>query len=88
MPGDERGVAGDGSGPEGGSQGRQSPHQLPHQKGRQHMHELANHLADEMSDEFASRKSLVLWGRAATPPPADGGDVAGEAASDPSLPTT
>ena len=37
---------------------------------------------------FDQRSSWFCGGDLATPPPADEGEIAGEAASDPSLPTT
>ena len=52
------------------------------------MDEFANDPVDDPADEFRSRRSLVLQRRAAHPTPADEGELAGEAASDPSLPTT
>jgi len=52
------------------------------------MYEFANYPADETANEFGSQKPLILWGRAGHPAPADEGEIGGEAASDPSLPTT
>src|SRR2546430_13675498 len=43
---------------------------------------------DDQGDDFRSGGFLVLQRRAAPPPPADEGEIAGEAPSDPSLPTT
>ena len=82
------GVAGDGSRQQSSPQSHQQSSPSPHQESHQHLHEFADDLADEFADDFGSRKSLVRNGTAGHPPPAEVGEIQGEAASDPSLPTT